>query len=244
MPDKMKGLWIRLDKKGRWVGDQNGEPGFKVSRKMKWKAKKGGWIRAALNWHLPNKRGMGRNKGNAHERETARIFSKWIFGERHYLKRTPLSGGWSSSKMGDVCLDPEIARQKKIKDPPMYVECRSYKDVLQYNVLSWSVWGTPKIYSEWIKEVETKCDGRLPILVIKGNGTDAWILVRAAWLSSNGKCAFNAARGTVRLSTSNYGTVFMLPLKRVRSLGDGESFFEEWVRDGGPVKLKRIESGS
>lgn len=240
MPDKVKKLWIRLDKKGNWRGDQNGEPGFKPP---KWKKKVGGWIKASLNWHLPNKPGMGRSKGNSHERETARILSRWIFGKSRYLKRTPLSGGWSSSKMGDVCLDPEMARVKKIKDPPMYVECRNYKDVLQYNLLRWAAWGSPDIYTKWIKEVESKSDGRLPMIVMKGKGTDAWILIRSAWLTDSVRTCFLRARA-VRLSNKRFGPVYMLPLKRVRSLGDGKAFFQDWVRDGGPAQLKRLAKGS
>jgi hypothetical protein len=146
--------------------------------------------------------------------------------------------------MGDVCLDPEIARQHGIKDPPMYVECRNYKDVLQYNLLSWSVWGTPKIYSEWVKEVEAKCDGRLPLLVMKGKGTDAWILILERWIPEGFFYKRQLNRVAAIFNTKEYGKVHMLPLKRVRSLGDGESFFENWVKDGGPAKLRRLASGS
>src|SRR6266478_5714289 len=139
MPDKVQTIWAQFDKKGRIID---------ISLSQRTSCRK-----IKVRYHTANKRGMGRSKGNSHERETARILSRWIFGKENpkHLKRTPLSGGWSSSKMGDVCIDPEIARQHNLKDPPMYVECRNYKDVLQYNVLSWTVWRSPKIYCKWIK---------------------------------------------------------------------------------------------
>lgn len=228
MPDKTSMVWALLSKKGKLL-----DIGLK---------KLGGFKNIRVRYHTPNKRGMGRSKGNSHERETARILSKWIFGKSNpkHLKRTPLSGGWSSSKMGDVCIDPEVARQHGLQDPPMYVECRNYKDVLQYNILSWTVWKTPKVYSDWIKEVESKCDGRLPILVIKGKGTDAWIFMLDRWFPRGSSYQALRDNSPVHLRTDEFGRVFMLPLKRVRSLGDGEKFFTAWVKDGGRSQLRAI----
>jgi len=144
--------------------------------------------------------------------------------------------------MGDVCLDPEIARTLKVKDPPIYVECRNYKDVLQYNLLSWAWKGTPKVYSDWIKEVERKCDGRLPMLVIKGKGTEAWILLRKAWLTV--QASGLALNPIVRIVSKDFGYLYMLPLESVRSLGNGRDFLKQWVRDGGPAQLRRLAKGS
>jgi hypothetical protein len=225
MPDKVGMIWVMLDKKGRIIAcDMTKKPSMKKIR---------------IQYHAPNKRGMGRNKGNAHERETARLLSQWIFGKADFLKRTPLSGGWSSTKMGDVCLDPEIGRTQGLKDPRIYVECRNYKDVLQYNLLSWAAEGSPRIYSDWIEEVETKSDGRLPLIVMKGKGTEAWVLIRRRWLTE-GTLIRVAGVCALKLATSKKGIVYMLPLVTVGGLGDGRDFLKQWVRDGGPDKLRRL----
>jgi hypothetical protein len=227
MPDKVATIWAMLDEKGRIRSCDL--------------TKKSSMKKIRIQYHAPNKRGMGRNKGNAHERETAEVLSNWIFGQPKYLKRTPLSGGWSSTKMGDVCLDPEVARTKGYKDPKIYVECRNYKDVLQYNLLSWSWKGVPKIYTDWIREVEAKCDGRLPMLVVKGKGTDAWIILCLSWFAPTGDATLKLVEGSkLCLRVKGIGVVHMLPLERVARLGDGREFLKQWVRDGGPAILRRL----
>jgi hypothetical protein len=234
MPDKVQTIWADLDKKGKIR--RISTTVFTGLKKLK------------VHYHSANKRGMGRSKGNSHERETARILSKWFFGKAHpkAMKRTPLSGGWSGGKMGDVCLDPEYARRNGFKDPRIYVECRNYKDVLQYNLMSWAVWETPKIYSDWIKEVEQKCDGRLPMLVMKGKGTDAWVMVLYRWIIGGSSGVFSYCfeqiikAKPISFESKKFGFVYLLPLKRIKRLGDGREFLREWVRDGGPAQLRGL----
>src|ERR1051325_1183184 len=161
MPDRTHTVWVKLDKNGKIKLLYN-SPDMPGLKKLK------------IHYHAPNKKGMGRSKGNSLERETAKAFSYWLYGNTKYMKRTPLSGGWASGKAGDIILDHEIQRKKKLKQPRIYVECRSYKDVLQHDILKWTVSGVPALYSKWIKEVEKKCDGRLPILVMKGKRTAPW----------------------------------------------------------------------
>lgn len=228
MPDKMKTVWARLDKKGN-LQDIRLEifTGFK---KLK------------VHYHAPNKRGMGRAKGNTHERETAKAFSLWLYGKPHYLKRTPLSGGWASGKAGDVILDHEIERMRGIENPPLYIECRSYKDVLQHDLLKWSLNGVPRVYTKWIHEVEAKCDGRLPILVLKGKRTKAWVMVRRNWFSPDfPPLLAMAQKSRLIIKTAFMGHIYLLPLDQLhRWHEDGEVFLSEWREYGGSAYIRRF----
>lgn len=241
MPDKKKGIDVVLGPTGRFE-----QPDYQAHM-PKWKPGIRGKVRGKILYHLPNKRGMGRAKGNTHERETAKLLGEWIYEKPNILKRTPLSGGWSSQKMGDVMLDPEMER-KGFFNPPIYVECRSYKDVLQHDVLTWAASGSPALLTKWVNEVESKCDGRLPMLVIKGNGTKAWILLRAAWLTKRTLPKVRSvAPVRLRLFPEVVGPepfVFLMPLTAVWGLGDGESFFKEWRGDGGPAQVRRLGRAS
>jgi hypothetical protein len=224
MPDKVKTVWARLDKKGN-LKDVRLEifTGFK---KLK------------IRYHAPNKRGMGRSKGNALENETAKTLSKWIYGENKILKRTPLSGGWASGKAGDVILDHEYAR-KKYFDPDLYVECRNYKDILQHDLLSWCCFGTPQTYGKWIKEVESKAGTRFPMIVMKGKMTKPFVMILRRWLTRlSAAKVFSASR--LILLSKIAGTIYILPLKRIGRLGNAKSFFERWREDGGPTQIQRL----
>lgn len=233
MPDKKASCDVILNKRGKLIDIK-----WKSSN-VKWKKGKIGKITGKVSYHIPNKKGMGRNKGNNLERETALILSLWIYGEPGILKRTPLSGGWASGKAGDVILDHELER-KGYWQPPIYVECRSYKDLLQHNFLTWIDCGVPKTLTPWIEEVEQKCDGRLPMLVLKGNGTDPYLLMKQDWCTMDGmRYEFTRQKGSVDFSGPDGWRYILLPLMRIGQLGDGEILLKNWRGDGGPARLKK-----
>jgi len=192
-----------------------------------------------IHYHTPNKKGMGRNKGNALERETAKAFSKWIYGVQNVLKRTPLSGGWASGKAGDIILDHEKARNReKYPEMPMYVECRSYKDILGHGFINWLFTGKPKTITGWIKEVESKADGRLPFLVIKGNNTKPYILLLRRWLTKRTRP--KGGYHPLKLYCWNSAKGYLVPLSWLDRLGDGRELFRDWVKDGGPANIRKL----
>lgn len=226
MPDRSKGCWIRLN------GTRPADVAFTGSKQD---GTRRGWIRAKLKWHIPNKKGMGRAKGNSLERETAKILSRWIYKTPDILKRTPLSGGWSSEKMGDVIADPEKERLG-YKNVPVYVECRSYKDILQHDVLTWAHCGKPATFTKWIKEVEKKCQGRLPMLVMKGNHTKPWVLLMDSWLGERIGGLVMTYAPIVFDRGSRVG--YLIPLSDLEKLGDGQRFFEMWRENGDRSTVK------
>jgi hypothetical protein len=192
---------------------------------------------------------MGRSKGNSLERETAKAFSKWIYDEPSALRRTPLSGGWSSAKAGDIILDHEKEGNGYYR-PPIYVECRSYKDVLQHDLLKWSYTGSPKIYTQWIREVEQKCNNKLPFLVIKGNGTEPWILLLERWMPAGFEMIRELRRAAIvrinpsRKQIAEFGPVLIFPMKYLTKLGDGRFFLRKWRENGGSDAVRRFGGNS
>lgn len=243
MPDKSIKVWLHVDGRGQVPRKKNPGEVYRSDKepqvaKNRWKKGCEGYIRAMLSWHVPNKKGMGRSKGNTLERDVALILSLWIYGEAGVLKRTPLSGGWASGKAGDVILDHELER-KGYWNPPIYVECRSYKDLLQHNLLTWIEEGTPKTLTTWVKEVETKCDGRLPMLIIKGNGTKPYLLMKDEWMTLRGmRRGFIYQKGAIEFIGPDRLGYVLLPLERIGQLGDGEVLLKSWVEDDGPANLR------
>jgi hypothetical protein len=182
--------------------------------------------------HVPNKKGMGRAKGAGLENQTAKIFSRWIYGNPKYLKRTPLSGGWAGVKAGDIILVHEYA-ERGMYNPPIYVECRFYKDLMQGDFLNWVEEGTPKVYTDFIEEVESKAKKKLPFLVIKGNNTKAWVMVLRRWFCPGDALTAMMAFANIRFWRSSFGYGYLIPLERLPELGDGKKFLKKWREDGG-----------
>lgn len=168
-----------------------------------------------------------RNKGNMLERITADTLSEWIYGRTKVLRRTPLSGGWSGSKMGDVTVDPEFQR-KGVFVPSIYVECRNYRGILQHNFFTWVCYAKPKELSLWIKEVEAKCDGRLPMLVLKGKSTKPWVLFMNRWLDSRQYVALTKLDSYIMFVQHRHLGI-VVPLKSMGSVGRAEWFFGEKI---------------
>lgn len=234
MPDKAQTVWALIGKGNKLTEIFPEEP-----KKNRFPLKK-----IKIHFHIANKRGMGRSKGNALERDAAEAFSLWIFGKPKYMKRTPLSGGWASGKAGDIILDHEIARKKGIREPAIYVECRNYKDILQHDVLTWPYYGVPETFTKWIKEVEKKCDGRLPFLVLKGKGTREWVMISWLWLTRQTLTVIANLSREVRVRRDG-SVYYIFPLERLASrLGEGKQFLRQWREDDGPAELRRHCRGS
>jgi hypothetical protein len=106
----------------------------------------------------------------------AKTFSNWLYGRPDVLRRTPLSGGWSGSKMGDVSVDPQLAKDLKLPWPSLYVECKNYADLLQHSFFRWQCSGEAGLIGGWITDTAMKAKGAPWFLVLKGNSTDAWLL--------------------------------------------------------------------
>ncbi len=92
------------------------------------------------------------------------------------MRRTPLSGGWGSGKLGDITMDPALAQDLKLVPPKVYVECKNYADLLQHSFFRWQCSGDAGLIGGWIADTAMKAKGMPWFLVMKGNGTDAWIL--------------------------------------------------------------------
>jgi len=241
MPDKSKNVHVVLSKSGGALSrDDNtyfiSKPGKSIW-KNKWRAGRSGWFPAKITWHLPNKKGMGRAKGNTLERKTAKELSLWIYDKEDYLRRTPLSGGWANAKAGDIILD-HSRQDEGAFNPKMYVECRSYKDILQYDLLSWADTGKPNTLTKWFKEVDKKRGKFFPMLVVKGNHTKPWILMKADWLTRNTILYFKLLSCGV-MNPSNHGKILLIPLTDLGNLRDGKYIIKKWREDNASTNAGR-----
>lgn len=99
-----------------------------------------------------------------------------MYGNDKVMRRTPLSGGWGSGKLGDITMDPALAQDLKLVPPKVYVECKNYADLLQHSFFRWQCSGDAGLIGGWIADTAMKAKGMPWFLVMKGNGTDAWIL--------------------------------------------------------------------
>lgn len=94
------------------------------------------------------------------------------------LKRTPLSGGWGSGKLGDITMDPAIALELGIKAPPrIYVECKNREGVLDESFWRYLATGTPATIGDWIGDTCEKAKKlkQTPFLILKGRGTEPFV---------------------------------------------------------------------
>lgn len=132
-----------------------------------------GWI------CLPMKKRSSRQKGNNLEIEVAKAFSKWLYGRDDVLRRTPLSGGWGSGKLGDITLDPSMAEQLKLIPPNLYIECKNHADLLDQGFWRWLATGRPDTITKWVLDTKQKAHDRMWFLVLKGINTDTWLLTDA-----------------------------------------------------------------
>lgn len=241
MPDRKQVVWILASKKGGKISK------ISLDKPTSLFIDHTEYRKAHVNYHLPNKRGMGRAKGNALERIVAKKFGKWIYDDPSAMKRTPLSGGWASGKAGDIILDHEKARNKhKYPDFHIYVECRSYKEVLGYKFFNWIFKKKPKKITEWLLEVESKTGKRFPCLVVKDNKSVPYVIMLLRWLPAGwvpGR-VLNFAKPIQFKVRKLAATGVIFPLSRLGRLGDGKEFLKRWREDGGSSYIRRISGNN
>lgn len=127
---------------------------------------------------VPLKKGTSRAKGNGLEIIVAKAFSTWLYGRPDILKRTPLSGGWGSGKLGDITMDPALALELGIKAPPrIYVECKNREGILDESFWRYLATGTPSTIGDWIVDTCAKAKKlkQAPFLILKGRGTEPFV---------------------------------------------------------------------
>ena len=136
-----------------------------------WKTEEEGYILTCL------KKATSRNKGNELEREVAKVFSNWLYDRPDILARTPLSGGWEGSKLGDITGNPAKLMELNLSMPKIYVECKNREGLLSETFFNWLSTGSPKTIDEWIEDTTKKAgpDNKW-FLVLKGRGTEPWVL--------------------------------------------------------------------
>ena len=108
----------------------------------------------------------------------AKAFSNWLYGREDVLKRTPLSGGWGSGKLGDITMDPALAMELGIKAPPkIYVECKNREGILDESFWRYLATGTPSTIGDWIVDTCEKANKlkQMPFLIMKGRGTEPFV---------------------------------------------------------------------
>ena len=110
---------------------------------------------------------MSRTKGSNFERFIAKDLSMKFYKDQDSLRRTPLSGGWSSKYVGgDIC-GPESF--------PLYVECRNRE-----------VWKASDLFDEnsvlfkWYAETKQKAKelGKEGVLIFTRNYEKIYIMTR------------------------------------------------------------------
>lgn len=108
----------------------------------------------------------------------ARAFSTWLYGRDDVLKRTPLSGGWGSGKLGDITMDPYIAGELKLTLPKIYVECKNREGLMDESFWRWFETGKPATISEFIWDTQHKAKDFRWFLILKGRGTTPYVMMR------------------------------------------------------------------
>jgi hypothetical protein len=154
----------------------------------------------------PLKKSTSRNKGNSLELEVGKVFSMWLYGEPKVLTRTPLSGGWNGSKMGDISADPVRLMALKMPLPKLYVECKNREGLLSEEFFNWVATGSPKRLSDWIGDTINKAGMWTWFLVLKGRGTEPWIFTNLRP---------DPDSSVIALGTREVAFYYMYPLKQL-----------------------------
>ena len=157
----------------------------------------------------PLKKATSRNKGNELEREVAKVFSTWLYGRPDILARTPLSGGWEGSKLGDVCGNPSKLREMKLPLPRLYIEAKNREGLLSERFFNWLSSGTPAYMTELIKDTIAKAGMSFWFIVLKGNGVDPWVF-------TNARCDNNSWH--IQFTFEGQVIYYMFPLKQLSSV--------------------------
>lgn len=128
---------------------------------------------------VPLKKGTSRAKGNNLELDVAKVFSTWLYGQPDILKRTPLSGGWGSGKLGDITMDPAQAVEHRLVPPNIYVECKNREGVMDESFWRYLSTGSPSTIGDWVLDTQAKAEKlrALAFLVLKGRATEPFVFV-------------------------------------------------------------------
>lgn len=105
------------------------------------------------------------------------MFDKWLYQGQHVLTRTPLSGGWNGSKLGDITADPAKLMELKLQIPKFYVECKNREGLLSEEFFNWMSSGSPKRLTEWIVDTKKKAGEQTWFIILKGRGTEPWVFM-------------------------------------------------------------------
>jgi hypothetical protein len=119
------------------------------------------------------KRKNSRTKGNSYERKVAKKFADWC-GET--IRRTPMSGGWSSAQFGVtgdlVCDNPKFY---------YHVECKKREQWQLEDLITGIRAADTRSILEWWKQTTTTCPkGKYPTLVFSRNNLPDLIMLRVA----------------------------------------------------------------
>lgn len=145
-------------------------------------------------------KGRSRQKGNSLELEIAKDFSNWLYGRPDILRRTPLSGGWGSGKLGDITMDPAMAAELGLKPPKMYVECKNREGLLDESFWRWFETGKPSTITDVVKDTIAKAKDNRWFLILKGRGTSPYVMTPQSLISRPGKftLSFDSEVGALR----------------------------------------------
>jgi len=113
-------------------------------------------------------RSRSHQKGNAFEREAAKLLSKAVYGRDNVLRRTPLSGGWSAKSNGDIIVDPTALRSEE-NSWNVYVECKNYRSFSLIDFFPGLGKATPMLEKFW-SEASIAAKTKKPILLFRANG--------------------------------------------------------------------------
>ena len=161
---------------------------------------------------VPLKKGTSRAKGNNLELDVAKVFSTWLYGQPDILKRTPLSGGWGSGKLGDITMDPAQAAELGLKPPKMYVECKNREGLLDESFWRWFETGKPSTIMDVIKDTIAKAKDNRWFLILKGRGTSPYVMTpQSSTPYSDKVLEFN----------SEFGILWFFPVSQIAKVMDG-----------------------
>ncbi len=138
--------------------------------------------------------------------EVAKAFDKWLYDSKGVLTRTPLSGGWNGSKLGDITADPSKLMDLKLQIPKLYVECKNREGLLSEEFFNWVSTGSPKRMNEWIVDTIKKAGLQPWFIILKGRGTEPWVF-------TNSRCDPNAFPLT--LNVEGQPVYYMYPIKQL-----------------------------
>lgn len=116
--------------------------------------------------------GGGRSKGNAFERQVAKLICEAFSLDKTHCFRTPLSGGHRFAKQsdpGDLVMSPELRAKFCFS-----VECKSYRRLDWAGLLSKK---KNSQFAKWWRQTKAACNnGARPLLIFKENRSEPFCM--------------------------------------------------------------------